>query len=442
MDRIIIEGVRCFYERRSVLLKPITLLTGENSTGKTTFLAMVRLAWDACNGRVPVDFNEEPFILGPYDEVASYRGGRAGSARTFTIGTEIATKGGKPGSPARITAVFGKKEGQPALTSWSLVADDVHVKVSYGEADATPYLRISGSSGRGTAMRLPASMSERPVPEIIGMVMFSTVGELTRRQGLQKRHGHPSLSSLRDLAKAGREMLRLRAGFFQTLGSRPHAFAPIRSRPHRTYDPMRGIVDPEGSHVPSILVGLAALRPAAWNRFRPSLRSFGEASGLFSDLKVLRMGKKESGPFQIQVKISGPAFNLMDVGYGVSQVLPIVVDSLRGEKGSTFLLQQPEVHLHPKAQAELGSFLALLAKEHQKRFLIETHSDYLVDRIRMEVRDGKVLKPEDVSLLYFERADGDVRIHSLEIDRMGNIVNAPKGYRQFFLEEEKRLLGG
>jgi predicted ATPase len=77
-----------------------------------------------------------------------------------------------------------------------------------------------------------------------------------------------------------------------------------------------------------------------------------------------------------------------------------------------------------------------------KQCLIETHSDYLVDRIRMEVRGGKVLKPEDVSLLYFERADGDVRIHSLEIDRMGNIVNAPKGYRQFFLEEEKRLLGG
>jgi hypothetical protein len=440
MDRIIIEGVRCFYQRQSVLLKPITLLTGENSTGKTTFLAMVRLAWDACNGRVPLDFNEEPFILGPYDEVASYRGARAGRARSFSIGTEIPTEGGKPGARARISAVFGKKEGQPALTSWSLDAEDTQFEVSYGRAHATPYLRVSGSSGRGTTIPIPASMRENTVPEILGAMVFATAGELTRRR--EKRRGHPSLSSLRNLAKAGLDMLRLRAGAFRNLGSRPHAFAPIRSRPLRTYDPMRGIADPEGSHVPSILVGLAALRPGAWDRFRPFLRSFGQASGLFSDLKVLRMGRKESGPFQIQVKIAGPAFNLMDVGYGVSQVLPIVVDSLRGEEGSTFLLQQPEIHLHPKAQAELGSFLAFLAKEHHKRFLIETHSDYLVDRIRMEVRGGKVLKPEDVSLLYFERADGDVRIHSLEIDAMGNIVNPPKGYRRFFLEEEKRLLGG
>jgi predicted ATPase len=178
-----------------------------------------------------------------------------------------------------------------------------------------------------------------------------------------------------------------------------------------------------------------------WEQLRESLDSFGKASGLFNDLEVRRIGREESDPFQIKIKVSGPAFNLVDVGYGISQVLPIVVEAVRGRKGGTFLLQQPEVHLHPKAQAELGSFLATLAKHDNKRFVIETHSDYLVDRIRMDVRDGKHLSPDDVALLYFERKNGNVEIKRLELDRFGNITNAPAGYRQFFLEEEMRLLG-
>ena len=73
--------------------------------------------------------------------------------------------------------------------------------------------------------------------------------------------------------------------------------------------------------------------------------------------------------------------------------------------------------------------------------IIETHSDHLLDRVRMDVRDGKIgLKPEDVSILYFERGELDVRIHSLRIDEEGNILGAPEGYRRFFMEEVQRSL--
>jgi predicted ATPase len=124
----------------------------------------------------------------------------------------------------------------------------------------------------------------------------------------------------------------------------------------------------------------------------------------------------------------------------VSQVLPILVDTLqRAGPFETFLLQQPEVHLHPKAQAELGSFFAKQA-DTNRRFVIETHSDYLVDRIRMEVR-RKVLTPEDVSSLYFERGKSGATIHNLELGADGTITNPPPGFRQFFLKEELDLLG-
>ena len=105
-----------------------------------------------------------------------------------------------------------------------------------------------------------------------------------------------------------------------------------------------------------------------------------------------------------------------------------------------FLLQQPEVHLHPSAQAALGSLFCQVASW-KRQLIIETHSDHLIDRVRMDVRDGgSRLKPEDVSILYFERGDLEVRIHSLRIDDDGNIVDAPDSYRRFFMEETKRSL--
>ena len=62
---------------------------------------------------------------------------------------------------------------------------------------------------------------------------------------------------------------------------------------------------------------------------------------------------------------------------------------MKSPSGQMLLMQQPEVHLHPRAQAQLGSFLGYLAIKQKKQFLVETHSDYLVDRVRIDVRDGK-----------------------------------------------------
>ncbi len=106
-----------------------------------------------------------------------------------------------------------------------------------------------------------------------------------------------------------------------------------------------------------------------------------------------------------------------------------------------FLLQQPEVHLHPQAQAALGTLFCNVAAG-GRQLVIETHSDYIIDRVRMDVRDGTTgLKPEDVSILYFEPGDPAVKIHSIRIDGAGNVLDAPQGYRQFFAEELRRSIG-
>ncbi len=232
-------------------------------------------------------------------------------------------------------------------------------------------------------------------------------------------------------------------GSFQSFSDRalfrPIAFAPIRIRPKRTYDPIQDLPDPSGIHVPMILARIRATDSTSWERIARMLRRLAKPP---ASCKISRSGgsARTTIALQVEVKIHGKSFNLMDVGYGVSQILPILVECARAPREAIFLLQQPEVHLHPRAQAELGSFFATLAVELNQQFLIETHSDHLVDRLRLEIRNGR-LDPQQLAVLYFERDGTGARIHSMSVDQQGNLLDSPAGYRQFFLDEERRLFG-
>jgi predicted ATPase len=191
-----------------------------------------------------------------------------------------------------------------------------------------------------------------------------------------------------------------------------------------------------------VMARIHASDPSRWKELASEMAQFGVDSGLFEKIRIRQLGRG-SDPFQILLKVGGPDTNLIDVGYGVSQALPILAEAFLQPNGTTFLLQQPEVHLHPKAQASLGSFLCEMVNKYNHRYVVETHSDHLIDRIRMDVRDGHGLQPDQVSILYFEKEGPETRIHPVNIDDRGNVVNAPPGYRSFFLEEERRFfLGG
>ena len=159
------------------------------------------------------------------------------------------------------------------------------------------------------------------------------------------------------------------------------------------------------------LMRIEATEKKNWEALKTQLVEFGRNSGLFENIDVKNFGRSLGAPFQLQVKVRGPKANITDVGYGVSQILPILVQILNpsisknaqgNPKQSIFsLLQQPEIHLHPKAQAEFSSLLVKLANEGDQSFIIETHSDYMLDRARIEIIRGNI-RPQDVSLIYFE----------------------------------------
>ena len=86
MDRITLKNYRCFHDEQTARLAPLTLLVGENSTGKTSFMAMIRVLWDVAYRQRAPDFKEAPYDLGSFDELAHHRGAKGGRAEAFEAG--------------------------------------------------------------------------------------------------------------------------------------------------------------------------------------------------------------------------------------------------------------------------------------------------------------------------------------------------------------------
>lgn len=83
LDRITVANYRCFRDTQTANLAPLTLLVGENSTGKTSFLALIRALWDVAFGETVPDFREAPYDLGTFGDIAHHRGARGSSADSF-----------------------------------------------------------------------------------------------------------------------------------------------------------------------------------------------------------------------------------------------------------------------------------------------------------------------------------------------------------------------
>ncbi len=127
------------------------------------------------------------------------------------------------------------------------------------------------------------------------------------------------------------------------------------------------------------------------------------------------------------------SFNLYDVGFGVSQVLPIIVEGFYAQPGSLILIEQPEIHLHPKLQSEMGDLLIDIARS-DKKLIIETHSEHLLLRIQRRITEG-TLKSNDVAIYFFNYTPDGTRIERIDIDDLGRFKNWPTGFFEEDVEE-------
>ncbi len=443
MYEIGLKYFRGFHDVDFIGIRPITLLIGENSAGKTSFLAAIKYMFDFIRNEGDVSFNSEPFQLGTFEQISHYRGGKAGRAKQFEISIRTFIEQSKRDSD-RISGnvtfklLFRNLDSQSAISEFIVSAKQEAITIKFDGDN----LSIVYSSPKGEAYQVEDLREfTRDTRSEFGRYWQFIMRDLRYRIRRSVDAGQPSLFGQSVAEERVSVLAEVADTFARRLSGHVEATSAIRTKPLRTYTPAGDKRDGEGSHVPFEMAKLYRSRSKdSWKNLKGAIERYGSTSEMFKEVDIKSFGKTASDPFQIQFSSDGPKTNIVDLGYGTSQVLPILYDIATAPKRSKFLIQQPEVHLHPKAQAALGSYFIDSFIKDRKEFVLETHSDFIVDRVRQAIAAG-FLQKEDVSILFFERQRLENSITQIELDDSGNPINPPDNYRSFFLDEQMKNLG-
>lgn len=219
--------------------------------------------------------------------------------------------------------------------------------------------------------------------------------------------------------------------------------APVRASAKKYYHSEESLYKEDGSHIPHMIKSIFDQERTIKNHIMHIIRDFGKDSGLFDDIKIEKYGKKEYAPFSINIIYNKIPINLSRVGFGVNQILPLLLESLYYHD---YLLsyQQPELHLHPKAQAAFGNVIYFSSLAMGNNYLIETHSDYLINRYRYMMHlqeDTDENLNHDARILFFERSLSGLKVSPIVFDKSGKYPEGmPESYGKFFIDEEFNML--
>ncbi|MCY3630838.1 MAG: AAA family ATPase [Rhodothermaceae bacterium] len=412
---ISITDVRTFSGTHQAKLSRITLLVGENSVAKSTFLGCLNALGQKAALHELDDstnfFNQKPFLMGSFESIV-----RSG-CQSFSVALGL-----DRGLFHRFAINFAKGSDAPfEETKLEVQMYDRDSKLGPSltinreiSEDGPEYWRFDGPKFQFYLNRSEVSYSQ-----------FTTWLSRYIAHGNLPFSGDPMKFKLRVNDPVVYELTAFTkfVNFF------------------RNY--FRGPISPPRI-IPISPHGLGRKRKYSNNPIKAlsgdndleMISSIGRELGLFEQLDVRELSADQ---FEILVNVSGSFYNLVDVGYGVASILPFIITLGSAPPDAVFLLQQPEVHVHPSAQAKLIKMMA----ESDHAFVVETHSDHVIKWLRILIKEG-LLESSDVGIIYFERLLEDksaTRLHQISPDRRANLSGHPANFREFFSEEANRLLG-
>lgn len=383
---------------KGIVLKPITLVLGRNSAGKTSILQPLRMlkqtieATDAGTYLLLDGTKQDGVNLGSYSDVVNGHDEK----REMGVGIDLLESG------ISVDVRFKQVDERPVIDSLVYRIKGERVEVTRGPNAAyqlsSPRFRLPNWDGSNTV-----HVPKKEVYDPGRAIEFSE-------------------QALKDLGSFGETvrgaMVALKKGFeaFHFLG--PLRPPPAREVTWSQQDPTR--LGSNGSETVQALISNETGRNKG--TLKQAVSYWLKRLDLADSIDVSRVGRTLL--YQIEVVRNGNRSNIVDVGFGVSQVLPVIVLLHFVPEGSVILCEDPEAHLHPMAQAELATMFVEVAKNRRLQVLVETHSEYLFRRLQYLMSDEQ-LRPEECALYYVKREAPAAQLTVLEPNQFGQLANWP-----------------
>jgi predicted ATPase len=447
---MLLKNFKGWKETGEIFLAPITVFFGTNSSGKTSLLQSLLLL------KQTAESTDRTRVLHPGDERTLVDlgtlsdfvyGHSAGTPLGFSLRWNLTEPIKLPGKqqPAdmqfTIIATQGN-EGQPFVSLMRYDFRDAHADMVLPQVLQTPeeyppLVRFRRDDLRSVYIAMVRRAEESYELTCRGVSLKRRRGRVWPLPAPIRFYGFPdevanyyqNAAWLADLALALERQL-----------GRLHYVGPLREYPKRSYlwageSPADVGVRGELT-VPAILAARAENREIGrlkkerrrYARFEKVLAEWLQQMGIIESFRVEAVAKQRKD-YEVRLRRTANAAEVLlpDVGFGVSQVLPVLVQSYYAAEHSTIIFEQPEIHLHPRVQADLADVFIDAMHSCKVQFIIETHSEHFLRRLQRRVAEGAI-SPDNVALYVCSTEEDHSQIEELNIDEFGNITNWPKDF--------------
>ena len=438
LKRIKASNFKCFSKEVDIDFGKLTLLTGANSTGKSSLMYSVLGALQS--PRFPFEYSAN----GRYVNMGSFSEMVFCHNRTLPIGISFTLNDNGVQIEIGTTWVNGEFNDQPVLKKFEAHSDTFDISIKPKEG------------GGESEFLLTLDYNPQELQIVPGLEQFiSSLFQLANMQEtpLQKKEiakkfkaGYNQRTNVKDVLLVVNKkggvcpdniqasvafgiVNRLITDTIQRYRDKMNFISSYRLAAERVYleeSLENGKIQASGKGFVNQLLYWRESNRQYYESLIEAMRSIR----VLYDIEPERIG---GGQFKVGITIhkDGPKVSLSDVGFGISQLLPIIVGDIELGKESTLFSAQPEIHLHPNAQANYADYLVSQIA-HNKNYIVETHSEYLLNRIRLAVVKGQ-LKEEDLRVYYLSQELDTTRLYPVVFTKSGQIKGAPSDFFETYM---------
>jgi predicted ATPase len=432
LNKLTLNNFKCWQELKEMRCARVTGLFGTNSSGKSSVLQsllLLKQTLESSDRSLPLLLGDESDYveLGSYREVVNQHDTKRSLGFSFewALKKPLALKDSTTHSTA--SPLFSGNKAD--FTCEIELADKKKMRVKemlYGFDNQ----RFGLTHKEGNTYQLDSTNIEGPP--------FRFKRKLGRKWDIPqpiKFHGFPDQVTT---YYQNTGFLAELQGELETLFNNIYYLGPLREFPKRRYVWSGGVPDDVGQRGERVFDAILAAkdrkeyirrggRKHLWSLDRMLAYQL-QKLGLIHSFSVAKIADG-SGIYQVKVKKTKDSAGVLlpDVGFGVSQVLPVIALCYYVPEGSTILLEQPEIHLHPSVQSGLADIFIDVAKHRNVQIIVESHSEHLLTRLQRRIAEEEITR-NDIALYFCNTDKQQSVMQELQLDLFGNIKNWPEGF--------------
>jgi len=426
IKKIRIKNFKCLRDTGYLDIKPLTFFVGPNSSGKSSLfqiLLMLKQTVENIDPNNPLIVNGNWAQMGSYPEFI-YKGDSKNELDVEIEFFDVRSERFPFNKP------YSSRTSQLKIRTsfcYNIETTQINIKeilIQRGKNEFQKVIRKGSNYIANISYIIKKKEEQLTFEEVKPYKFYDFMADYRKLSELFEKKEY--LSDRKFYFGRGFEISRIVDKQFENL----YYLGPLRQFPQRIYitsGQRPGDVGIRGQHAVDVLWFSHLSKNERIKKINKECIKWFKEFGFADNIELENIGI----PNYYQVVITDPftkcKTNLLNIGFGASQTLPIIIESFYAPKNSLILIEQPEIHLHPKAQASLGDLFISSVTDSNRNLIVETHSEHILSRVRRKIAE-KVIDKDKVAIYYFNPTENGTKIEEIVINENGQYVSFPDGF--------------